>query len=147
MTIYSLQQKRFEAAKQKVHSQLVDYFVDLEEQRRLWYFTLTVNNNARAHQFTQPQAEELLAGLKQSYDIRRANLESARAFDPCRKPLSEKEDKILKFQKGGVAISAFEEYLGTMFDLIRNKLLEFRQALSLALVLLDNYPGAQRVFK
>jgi hypothetical protein len=143
--MHSLEQKRFETTKEKVHVELVNYFVNLDEQHKLWYFTVAVNSNAKSHHFTQPQAEKLIDDLSKNYDIRRSNIELAVAFNPCCSLDLNKKQKVIMFNKIGLLSDIFEEQLSELYRLIKGKLLEYRQALELTLVLLDNYPAARRL--
>ena len=147
MLVHSLEEKRFEATKGKVHLELVDYFVNLDEQRKLWYFTVAVNSNAKSHNFSQPQAEQLIDDLSKNYDIRRPNIESAVAFNPFRSLDLKKKQKVIMLKKGGLLNELFQDQLGELYRLIKGKLLEYRQALELTLILLDNYPAASRLIK
>lgn len=147
MAVHSLEQKRFESEKEQVRLGLVDYFVNLEEQRKLWYFTVAINSSARSHNFTQLQAEKLVDDLSTTYDIRRPNIQSAVAFNPFRSLNLKKKQKVFPLKKTGLFNERFEEQLGELYQLITGKLLEYRQALELTLVLLDNYPAAGRLIK
>lgn len=148
MAVHSLEKKRFEVTKKKVHNELVDYFVNLDEQRKLWYFTLAVNNNARGHNFSLPQAERLIDELVRSYGIRRVNIEAAIAFNPVRSSttasITGEKQKLIRFRKGSLLGELFEDHINDLYGLIQRKILEFRQALELVLVLLQNYPSAGR---
>lgn len=147
MLVHSLEQKRFEATKEKAHLELVNYFVNLEDQHKLWYFTVAVHSNAKSHHYTQPQAEKLIGDLSKTYDICMPNIESAVAFNPFRSLDFMKKQKVIMFKKSGLLNDLFEEQLGELYRLIKGKLLEYRQALELTLVLLDNYPTARRLIK
>jgi len=144
MGVYALEQRRFEAAKQKVHLELVDYFVNLDQQKKLWYFTVAVNGNARANHFSLNQAEKLVDSLVCNYTITSSHIEAAVAFDPTRSAKFMEELKIVPLCKGGLLDSIFTEQLGTLYELMSLQILEFRQALSLVLVLLENYPVLRR---
>lgn len=145
MLVHSLEQKRFEAAKKKEQGKLVDYFVNLNEQRNLWYFTDAVNSNAKSRNYTQPQAEKLIDDLAKNYDIRRPHIESAIAFNPSCSLDLKKKQKVVIFKKSGLLNDIFQDQLGELYRLIKGKLLEYRQALELTLVLLNNYPAAKRL--
>lgn len=147
MSVHSLEEKRFEATKEKAHIELVNYFVNLDEQRKLWYFTVAVNSSAKSQYFSQPQAEKLIGDLSKNYDIRRPNIESAVAFNPCFFLDLKKKQKVITLKKSGFLNDFFENHLGELYRLIKGKLLEYRQALELILVLLDNYPAARRLIK
>jgi|GEM_PF-2981922 len=147
MSVHSLEQKRFETAKEKAHLELVDYFVNLDQQRKLWYFTVAINSNAKSHHFTQSQAEKLIDDLSKNYDIRRPNIEWAVAYTPCCSFDLNQEQKVVRLEKSGLLSELFETQLGELYRLIKEKLLEYRQALELTLVLLNNYPAAKRLIK
>lgn len=147
MTVYALEQRRFEAAKQKVHQELVGYFVNLEQQRQLWYFALAVNNDARARHYTASQAENLLATLASHFDIRQNHIEAAKAFAPSRSQAETGPQKIIPLRKNTLMANGFEDQLATFYELMHLKVLEFRQALALVLVLLENYPALKRAIR
>lgn len=145
MTVHCLQQKRFAAAKNKVHIELVHYYVNLEQERRLWYFSTSIRSYACEHYFTVSQAEQLVGKLSSYYGIRKANIETAVAF-LSHGHFKTKGNKVFRFRDEYMSSEHFEEQLFVLDHLVQEHLLEYRQALDLVLNILDNYPAARRVF-
>ncbi len=144
MTVHILQQKQFANAKNKVQTELVHYYINLEEERRLWYFSASVCSHAREHYFTISQAEQLVRNLSNHYGIKRANIEAAIAFVPLGRYKTE-ENKLFRLRSKNMTNKSFEEQLYTLDLLMQQHLLEYRQALDLVLNILSNYPAARRV--
>lgn len=145
MTVHILHQKQFAVAKNKVHTELVHYFVNLEEERRLWYFSASVCSHAREHDFTISQAEQLITNLSNHYGITKVNIETAVAFVPLGRYKTE-GNKVFQLNSKCISNESFEEQLFVLYLLMQEHLLEYRQALDLVLNILDNYPTAMRVF-
>jgi len=145
MTVYSFHQRHVEAVRSKLHTELVDYFVQLEHQRQLWYFTLGVTSHANSRSFTLPQAEQLVAHFAEHFGIRQANIEAAIAFNPTRLRNTTGKDKVIRLRKKSVSDESFDEQLFEFFHLVKGKLLEYRQALELVLTLVDTYPATRRL--
>jgi hypothetical protein len=146
MAVLSMQQRRFEAEKEIVHKELVNYFVSLDSQRKLWYFTLAINLNANSQKFSLSQAENLVGELAREFDIRRIHIEMAIAFATTPFKNLKKSQNVIPLVRGRISEETFEDQVLQLRYLIEGKILEFRQALDLTLILLDNYPAALRNF-
>lgn len=142
--MYSLQEKRFEYDKKEVHRELVNYFVDLGSQKRLWHFTLATKSFVDSRHFTNRQAGQFVERLVEHYGITRANIEAAYAFTPFRTRPKIEKTKVIQLNRTSMPNDDFEEHLATLDSLINETILEFRQALELVLMLLDQYPGNDR---
>lgn len=139
MSVICLQERRFASEKQKVHSELVDYFVNLEEQRRLWYLTVAIRSQALGRQFTTSQAEELVRHLTRQYGIRRANIEAALAFHSFAYLNRGGNPKVVRLQNHPLSDEQFDEQISVLHDLFLKKILEYRQALELVVLLITHY--------
>ena len=145
MSVHCLREKRFESAKEKVHLELVNYFVNLDEQRRLWYFTLAIRSHAQGHHFSLTQAEQLVGYLAGHCGIGKANIESALAFNCFISHRTSEKQKIVRLEKGNIPNDDFEEQISVLYSLLQEKSLEYRQALELVLIVLNHYPTSRRV--
>ncbi len=140
MKVYNLQKKRIASEKEKVHLELVDYFVNLDAQHKLWHFTIAINLHAQGHHFTAAQAEELVEHLAGHFGIRMANVESALAFSAyCRNKKSGRQN-LIRFEKSGVSDDQFEMQIDVLYTLLQNKIMEYRQAIELVIRIIDYYP-------
>ncbi len=144
MNIYSLHEKRYEHAKERVQEELTDYFVDLDRQQKLWYFVVALKGHAQRYDFTTNQADHLAARLSNYFAIIQANVDAARAFSSSRSNVEKDKNKTIPLNHSCLSEEAFSEHLATLDSLLYEGTLEYRQAMELLLVLLEHYSHCQR---
>lgn len=145
MKTYDLQQKRFASDKKKVHSELTNYFVNLDAQHKLLYFRLAIRQHSQSLHFTVEQAGKLVEKLIGHFGIRLANVESAIEFRAYYYKKSN-DHNIIRFEKPGLTEDQYEMQIDALYDLIQNKTMEFQDALEMVVLLLNHYPVTKRVF-
>ncbi len=141
MSISYLDEKRFEAAKKKVHLALVNYFARLNSERRLWCFTLVIRSHVQSQRFTHAQAEQLISYLSHHYGIREANIDTALAFKAFPSLDGKKNQNIIRLKRDCLSDEAFEKQMCELDVLRLEKCLEYWQALKLTILILNHYPG------
>lgn len=144
MSISYLDDKRFEVAKKKIHLELFNYFTRLNSERRLWCFTRAIRSLAQSRRFTHAQAERLTAYLSRHYGIRKANINTALAFNAFPYLGDKKSQNIIQFKRDCLSNDAFEQRMGELDGLRLEESLEFWQALELTVLILNYYPGCIR---
>jgi hypothetical protein len=145
MGVICLQEKRLASDKEKVHREMVDYFVNLDEERKLWYFTLAIRSHILRHDFTATQAESLVRNLTRKYGIRQASIETALAFKAFSCGDKKRTSKIVSFYNRGLSEEEFEEKLFALDNLFLGKIMEYRQALELVVMILNHYSDCRKV--
>lgn len=146
METYNLQQRRYASAKRMVYSELVNYFVNLDDQRKLWYFSLAIRHHSQNLHFTVEQAEKLAEHLVVHFGIRMANVESALEFRAYGYKKANNGQNIIRFVKPSVSEDQFKMQIDTLYNLLQNKTIEFQQALEMVISILNYYPSTNRVF-
>lgn len=145
MRVYSLHGKRFETAKKKVHGDLVNYFVNIEEQKKLWHFTLAMRSLITRRELTSHQAKALAGQLVDIFSITRANIEAARTFMPSYTQPEVEKSNIMQLKKVGISDVNFEDYLDTLVFFFYEKTLQYRQGLDVLLLVLRYYPECDKM--
>jgi hypothetical protein len=145
MGAYSLYEKRFETAKKKVHGELVNYFVDIEEQKNLWHFTLAIRSLVTSRDLTNHQARSLTGQLVDIFSITRANIEAARMFMPFQKQSDVEKSNIVQLKKVGISDIKFEDHLDTLEFFFYERTFQYRQGLDMLLLVLSYYPDCEKM--
>ncbi|ACN16987.1 hypothetical protein HRM2_39290 [Desulforapulum autotrophicum HRM2] len=141
MSMTNLNEKRFQAAKEKIHLELVNYFTRLNCEQRVWDFMTSIRFQAQGRYFTHLQAKRLISYLSRHYGIRRANINTALAFKAFSDIRDKKNAKILRLKRDCIPDEEFEQQMCELEDLRLEKHLEYWQALELTVLILDHYPG------
>jgi len=145
MKTYDLQQKRFASEKKKIHSELTNYFVNLDAQHKLWYFSLAIRQHSQSLHFTVEQAEKVVEHLVGHFGIRMANVESALEFRAYDYKKSNGQN-IIRFEKPGISEDQYEMQIDALYDLLQNKTIEFQDAFEMVVLIVNYYPVTKRVF-
>ncbi|WP_028579943.1 hypothetical protein [Desulfogranum japonicum] len=144
MSVLSLQDKLFECDREKVHHELVHYFVKLDEQQKLWYFIHAIRVHSNGRYFSINQAEQLIGKIADHCDIKKIDIQMAKLYDPFARVSYKWQQKVVPIQRNAVSGDLFEEQMSMLYHLIQKKTLEYRPGLELVLILLERYPSAIR---
>ena len=143
MTTYSLKEKQLERAKKKVHNEMVGYFVNLDNEQKLYQFISMTRGHCRDNFFSLPQVEEFVYRLTGLYTITRNHLHAGLAADTLACRREEVDDKkVIRLNKATMDSDMFDDHMGLLDELYFSRTLQFREAVELVVIILDNYPSA-----
>ncbi len=145
MTAYSLRRKQIETAKKKAHKEMVSYFINLNNEQKLYQVISVIKGHCRDNYFSLPQVEELVYRLTSLYSITRNHLHAGLAADTlaCRRD-EVINKKVVQLNKVTMANDMFENHVSLLDELYFNRILQFREAVELVIIILDNYPSAMK---
>lgn len=145
MKVCYLHKKRLDTSKEKVHAELVDYFVDIEKQKAVWHFTIAMRSLISRNEISSGQANTLLTRVMDLFAITSVHIESARAFMPSRKRLATKFNNVIQLKQMGISAVDFEKHLEALEFFYHEKSLQFSQGLVIARLLLRHYPKTEEL--
>lgn len=130
----------------KHYDQLVSFFCDNITQTATWMLIVSITNNVKQKNFSNKDAEEMAKILCTEFGIRPSAIQYFKTFSrtPSLQETTNSANVInLSVQKVCHKTNS-KKLISELRSAIQEKTIEYRQALDLAITIIEHYPDAER---